>query len=92
MSWKNNFRGTPKAEPKIVETDCGLMSKYNDNWAEVELFRWQHGELPKSDDTRKLDVCVAAEKMAQACLVGKVNPFNAASAIAYLGKRAGAKP
>jgi hypothetical protein len=33
------------------------------SWDRVELFRWQYNELPKPDDTRKLDVSKALYKM-----------------------------
>ncbi len=56
------------------------------NWVMVELFRWQHGELPKSDDTRRVDIPEATRKMALAIDKGKVAPFNAALVIAWLGK------
>lgn len=37
-----------------------------DDWALVELFRWQYGELPKSGDDRGVDVPVAIQAMADA--------------------------
>ena len=55
-----------------------------ESWARVELFRHQYGELPNSADERKLDVKVAAVKMAQAVADGKVDTFNAAMVIGYL--------
>ena len=30
-----------------------LVGDPNDSWAQVELYRWQHGELPPQDDTCK---------------------------------------
>jgi hypothetical protein len=39
----------------------------NDSWAQVELYRWQYGELPPQDETcKKLDVCVGLNAMADA--------------------------
>lgn len=48
-------------------------------WAEVELFRAQYGELPKSDDTRKIDYGIAFKKASENCRDGKLDPHNAAS-------------
>lgn len=42
------------------------MIHVDDSWARVELFRWQYGELPNGDDTRRLDVRKALANMAQA--------------------------
>lgn len=77
-------------DKKVVISD-EMMALANDNWAEVELFRWQYGELPKPTDSRRLNLAEAAAKMAKAVSAGDVSPFNAASVIAYLGKVAGEK-
>jgi hypothetical protein len=37
-----------------------------DSWAQVELYRWQHGELPPKKDEKKLDIAVGLKNMAQA--------------------------
>lgn len=59
----------------------------DDGWAEVELFRWQYGELPQAGDKRKVDYHLATEIMANNVAEGAVSPFNAGSVIAYLGRR-----
>lgn len=41
-----------------------------DAWAEVELFRWQYGELPGSKDTRELNVSAGLKGMALAIELG----------------------
>lgn len=67
----------------------------NDSWAEVELFRWQYGELPKSNDTRKLDVSAGIKGMAKAFEEGTIlgsdlnkmpTPMNLISVLKYLSK------
>lgn len=66
-----------------------LDTKYQDPdraWIMVELFRWQYGKLPGSDDMRKVDLVEATRKMALAIDDGKVAPFDAAMVIAWLGK------
>lgn len=91
MNFKHKFSQSKPATVVITEE---MEERGHDNWAKVELFRWQHGELPKSDDTRKLDVAVASKKMANALLdrENNIGPFQAAAVIRYLGKRAGEKP
>lgn len=58
------------------------------NWVEVELYRHQHGHLPGEPGSteKKLDIPEASRKMAIAISEGNVDPFNAAMAVAYLGK------
>lgn len=51
--------GEPNTDPML-----------QDNWAKVELFRWQYGELPKPDDQRKLDIPKALAAMADAIEIG----------------------
>lgn len=34
----------------------------NDSFAQVELFLWQYGELPKPTDTRRLDINKALDQ------------------------------
>lgn len=61
------------------------MMDHDRNWGEVELFRQQYGELPKSDDLRPLvysDALVAAAKAVRA---GKVDPFNASEMLKVAG-------
>lgn len=50
-----------------------------DSWSQVELFRHQHGELPKSDDTRTVDYEKAFLAAAKSVREGKCEPHNAAS-------------
>ncbi len=56
------------------------------NWARVELWRWQYGELPESNDSRPLIVSIALEAMAKALLNGEVKPssFNVAIVLKYV--------
>lgn len=56
------------------------------NWVMVELFRWQYGELPKPNDNRSVDLTEATRKMALGIDNRKVNPFNVAIVLAWLGK------
>lgn len=43
----------------------------DDSWAEVELYRWQHGELPPMNERcRPLDIPAGLLGMAQAIEVG----------------------
>lgn len=63
----------------------------NDSWAEVELFRWQYGTLPASDDTRPLDIPKGLEGMAAAIEAGNESnfpsPFNVASVLKFSAKK-----
>ena len=68
---------------------------FNDSWAKVELYRWEHGELPLDDETCKpLNVPVALEAMAKAIEDGCKNkdvgsmpsPFNVCSVLRYVAK------
>jgi hypothetical protein len=66
---------------------------YNDNWAQVELYRWQHGNLPGEPGTKQqaLDVPTALENMAKAMSQPDQSkwpaPFNVASVLAYAAKQ-----
>lgn len=66
-----------------------LVEDSNDSWAQVELYRWQYGELPSSD-IKELNESVALEKMAKAIEVGDRNnfptPFNVVSVLRYVSK------
>jgi hypothetical protein len=74
-----------------------LSERAGDSWAEVELFRWQYGELPKSGDRRKLDRSVGLSRMAdaiaEACkagtTVGMPSPFNLCEVLRYISRRIG---
>ena len=74
----------------------------NDNWAQVELYRWQHGHLPGEPGTieRPLDVSAGLHAMSDAiesgCKSGKVDempaPYNVCSVMRYAAKLLGNKP
>ena len=59
----------------------------NDNWAQVELFRWQYGTLPKSGDDRRLSVPKGLRGMADAIEAGDKDnfptPLNVVSVLRY---------
>lgn len=66
----------------------------NDDWAQVELHRWQYGALPKPDDYRPLNLSIAANAMADAIENGCKQqgpmpaPHNVCSDLRYLGNLA----
>ncbi len=68
------------------------LMKSDKNWAEVELFRWCYGELPKPTDTRKIDVSRALENIADGIVEGLyeknedkiITPNNLCSVLYYL--------
>jgi hypothetical protein len=62
------------------------------SWSLVELYRWQHGELPPQDGSDKpLDESVAIRAMANAFenpeVVEWPKPFNVACVLRYAAKR-----
>jgi hypothetical protein len=69
-----------------------------DSWAQVELHRWQYGELPQPTDMRPLNVAEGLRKMADAIQTGchreataeqRENmpaPFNVCSVMRYAAK------
>lgn len=65
-----------------------------DSWAQVELYRWQYGELP-DDDSKPLDESKGLEAMADAIEKGcKENnssimpsPYNVCSVLRYMAKK-----
>lgn len=68
----------------------------NDSWAQVELYRWQHGELPpQNGNCKELDESIAAVAMADAIELGCKNndrsimpsPYNVCSVLKYLAKK-----
>jgi hypothetical protein len=69
----------------------------NDNWAEVELWRWQYGELPASTDMRPLNVPEGLRGIAAAIEKGckehkpdeMPSPFNVCSVLRYVASRYG---
>ena len=46
-----------------------------DSFAQVELYRWQHGELPEHSNEKPLDVSVALEAMSEAIKVMDMGNF-----------------
>lgn len=63
----------------------------NDSWAQVELYRWQYGELPPQDETcKKLDISEGLLGMARAIEKGDESnfptPFNVVSVLRYVAK------
>lgn len=68
----------------------------NDSWAQVELYRWQYGELPPQDDTcKRLDEPTALRAMADALEEGcksknrdaMPSPYNVVSVMRYAAKQ-----
>lgn len=51
-------------------------SPYSESWAEIELFRWQYGDLPTPDDTRKLDVMKGLGLLGEAVATGEATDKN----------------
>jgi hypothetical protein len=79
----------PKKKPATMIPDP------NDSWAQVELYRWQHGELPPQNGTcKKLDEPTALRAMADAielgCKTGDVkampSAYNVCSVLRYAAK------
>ncbi len=70
---------------------AALTGESNDSWAAVELYRWQHGELPPPTGSKPLDVPTALVKMAEALSNPDHSkcptPFNIASVMAYAAKQ-----
>ena len=68
-----------------------LASESNEQWALVELYRWQHGELPQMGSQKPLSVKIAVEKMAQSFADEDPKnwpaPMNIASVLAYLSTK-----
>jgi hypothetical protein len=52
--------------PVRVQAVVGGIPSATDDWARVELFRWQYGTLPMPDDMRPLDVANGMIQMAKA--------------------------
>ena len=63
------------------------LASRNHSWAKVELYRWQHGELPPQDGEEKpLDVPTALREMARALMGEKESmpsPQNVASVLNF---------
>lgn len=62
----------------------------NDSWAQVELYRWQHGELPPQEGYKKLSVPEGLRGMAAAIETKNPgnfpSPFNVMSVLRYAAK------
>ena len=67
-----------------------------DSWAKVELYRWQHGQLPPQNETSKpLDESKALLAMAEAiengCKSGgslpMPSPYNVCSVLRYVARK-----
>jgi hypothetical protein len=56
------------------------------DWARVELWRWQYGELPTPDDMRPLNIPVALRLMATATAEGRTHPYNVAEVMRYVAR------
>lgn len=71
--------------------DSIILPSPEDNWAEVELWRWQYGELPGQDDMRPLIVSEGIIGMAKAIEKGdELNfptPMNVISVLRYAAKK-----
>lgn len=72
-----------------------LAESPNDPWTEVELWRWQYGELPQSTDMRPLDIGKGLIGMADAieagCKAGNAelmpSPSNICSVLRYVASQ-----
>jgi len=76
-----------KIKPKLIL----LHDDPNDSWAQVELYRWQYGELPPQDNScKKLKVSEGLKGMATAIETGDVknfpSPMNVVSVLRYAAK------
>lgn len=73
---------------KREQTKNLLESSPNDNWAMVELYRWQYDKLP--DDDQPIDISKALDTMALNLMNNDqskwASPFNIASVLAYVSK------
>lgn len=70
---------------------ASLSGDGNEQWALVELYRWQFGELPKMGEAQPLSVKTAVMKMAESFTQPNPEkwpaPMNIASVLAYLSTR-----
>lgn len=68
-----------------------LSSDSNEQWALVELYRWEHGELPRMGEQKPLSIKNAVMKMAEAFTIEDEKkwpaPMNIASVLAYLASK-----
>lgn len=92
----SNKLGQKKRKEQILKSNphhVNLTRDPNDSWAEVELYRWQHGELPPQDgNCKELNVPEALNKMAEAFEKNRNEPknwpapFNIVSVLKYAAK------
>lgn len=68
----------------------------NDSWARVELYRWEHGELPPNDGTSKplhefLGLLAMAHAIEEGCKKKDItimpSPYNVISVMRYIAKK-----
>lgn len=106
--WNNREEGgdedlhyaAKRAEEALGETPKPPEEKHTppnpeDSWAQVELFRWQYGQLPAEDDFRPLDEPAALLAMADALEVGcktgnrdaMPSPFNVCAVMRYVARK-----
>lgn len=80
--------GAKKKQELMLAT---LTGEGNEQWALVELYRWQFGELPKMGEAQPLSVKTAVMKMAESFTQPDPEkwpaPMNIASVLAYLSNR-----
>lgn len=88
-------RITDNYNAKLPKENKGLPDP-EDSWAQVELYRWQHGELPPQDKTcKELNESVAIRCMADSIEVGCMSggatpmptPFSVCSVLRYMAKK-----
>jgi hypothetical protein len=76
----------PPGRKGIITITPEIAQMGNISWAQVELFRWQYGELPKPEDTREIDYEKAFKAASEGCKEGKLDPFNASMMLWYAGE------
>lgn len=83
----SNRLGLKKQREQML---TALSGSPNDSWAAVELYRWQHGELPTPTGSKPLDIPAALTKMAEALVRleggNTPSPQNVASVLSYVAK------
>lgn len=78
-------------DERLKKFTAMLESEANDSWASVELYRWQHGELPSHESPqKKLDAPAAFRAMARAFLTPDTSTWptggNVASVLCYAAR------
>ena len=67
----------------------------DDNWAKVELYRWQYGELPNTGEHKPLNISKGLENMADALEEGYTtadvnkmpSPFNVCEVLRFCARK-----